>query len=148
VLGDILDAFGSAIVEEFVRGDEATVGIIEGFRGEELYVLPPARVVYPATSQFLHFEHHRAGEVRHMVPSDFTDLEKKALMDAARRAHRTLGLSQFSRADFIMTRRGPHLLEVNALPGLHEHAAFPRMLESVGASLTDFLRHVIGGVRR
>lgn len=148
ILGDILDAFGSAIVEEFVIGDEATIGIIEGFRGEELYALPPARVVYPDTSRFLHFEHHRAGEVRHMVPSDFTDLEKKALMDAARRAHRALGLSQFSRADFIMSRRGPYLLEVNSLPGLHEYAAFPQMLESVGASLTDFLSHAIAGVRR
>lgn len=148
VLGDILDTFGSALVEEFVRGDEATVGIIEGFRDEELYALPPARVVYPGTSQFLHFEHYRAGEVRHLVPSDFTDIEKRALMDAARAAHRALGLSQFSRADFIVTRRGPYLLEVNALPGLHEHAAFPAMLGSVGASLTDFLGHVIGGVRR
>jgi D-alanine-D-alanine ligase len=148
ILGDILDAFGSAIVEEFVIGDEATVGIIEGFRGEELYALPPARIVYPNTSRFLHFEHHRAGEVRHMVPSDFTDLEKKALMDAARAAHRALGLSQFSRADFIMSRRGPYLLEVNSLPGLHEHAAFPHMLESVGATLTDFLSHAIAGVRK
>jgi D-alanine-D-alanine ligase len=148
ILGDILDAFGSVLVEEFVRGDEATVGIIEGFRGEEMYALPPARVVYPETSPFLHFEHHRAGEIRHMIPSDFTDLEKNALMDAARAAHRALGLSQFSRADFIVTRRGPYLLEVNSLPGLYEHAAMPRMLEGVGASLTDFLSHAISGVRK
>lgn len=148
ILGDILDAFGSALVEEFVLGDEATVGVIEGFRGEELYALPPARVVYPDTSQFLHFEHHRAGEVRHLVPSDFTDIEKQALMDAAREAHRALGLSHFSRADFIVSRRGPYLLEVNALPGLHEHAAMPRLLESVGASLTDFMGHAIGLARR
>ena len=148
VLGDILDAFGSALVEEFVVGDEATVGIIEGFRGEAMYALPPARVVYPQESPFLHFDHHRSGEVRHMVPSDFTDMEKRALMDAARAAHRALGLRQFSRSDFIMTRRGPYLLEVNALPGLYEHAAMPKMLESVGASVGDFLTHAIGGVRR
>lgn len=147
VLGEVIDAFGSALVEEFIIGEEATVGIIEGFRGEELYALPPARVMYPEESPFLHFDHHRAGDVRHLVPSEFSDLEKQALMDVARSAHRALGLSQASRADFIVTRRGPYLLEVNSLPGLHEHAAFPQMLESVGASVTDYLRHLVGGVR-
>lgn len=143
VLGDILDTFGSALVEEFVMGDEATVGIIEGFRGEELYALPPARVVYPDASQFLHFDHHRSEDVRHLVPSDFTEMEKRALMDAARAAHRALGLKDSSRADFIVTRRGPYLLEVNSLPGLYENAAMPRLLESVGASMKDYLTHII-----
>src|SRR3990167_8630580 len=45
LLGDVLDAYGAALVEEFIRGEEASVGIIEDFRGEELYVLPPAHVV-------------------------------------------------------------------------------------------------------
>lgn len=143
VLADVLDAFGSVLVEEFVIGDEATVGIIEGFRGEELYALPPARVVYPETSQYLHFEHHRGSDIRHLVPSDFTDAEKRALMDAARAAHRALGLKDSSRADFIVTRRGPYLLEVNSLPGLYENAAMPRLLESVDASVKDYLTHII-----
>lgn len=148
ILADVLDAFGSALVEEFVVGDEATVGVIEGFRGEEMYTLPPARIAYPKESLFIHFDHHRSGKVQHMVPSDFTDMEKSALAGAARAAHRALGLSQFSRADFIVTRRGPYLLEVNALPGLHEYAAMPRLLESVGASTRDFLTHAIELARR
>jgi len=142
-LADVIETFGSALVEEYLLGEEATVGIIEYFRGEELYALPPARVIYPEEAPFLHFDHHTQGYVNHMVPSDFSDIEKRALVDAARSAHRALGLSHFSRADFIVTRRGPHLLEVNAYPGLHEHAAFPSMLESVGSSVKDFLRHVI-----
>ncbi|MFZ2556009.1 MAG: ATP-grasp domain-containing protein [Minisyncoccia bacterium] len=146
-IADMLDAFGSALVEEYIRGEEATVGLIEGFRNENLYALPPAFVSYPEDAPFLHFNHHRAGEVSHMVPSNFSDLEKKALIDAARAAHRALGLSDFSRADFILTKRGPYLLEVNSLPGLHEHAAFPKMLESVGSSVPEFLVHSIGQSR-
>ena len=148
VVGDILDGYGSAIVEEYLRGDEATVGVIEDFRGEELYALPPAKVLYPEEAPFLHFGHHTRGEVRHMVPSDFSDVEKRALMDAARAAHRALELSHFSRADFIVTRRGPHLLEVNALPGLYEGAAMPSKLESIGSSVREFLEHAIHLARR
>ncbi|OGG60374.1 hypothetical protein A2765_02915 [Candidatus Kaiserbacteria bacterium RIFCSPHIGHO2_01_FULL_56_24] len=147
-IADIIEAFGSALVEEYVVGEEASVGVIEDFRGEELYGLPPAHIVYPEDATFLHFEHHLHGEVSHMVPSDFSDIEKRALIDAARAAHRALGLSDFSRTDFIVTHRGPYLLEVNALPGLHEHAAMPAMLESVGSSVKEFLTHAIRLARR
>lgn len=146
-IGDTLEAFGAALVEEYVVGREATVGVIEGFRNEDLYALPPAQVVYPEEASFLHYDHHRAGNITYRVPSAFTDPEKQLLMDTARAAHRALGLSDFSRADFILTKRGPYLLEVNSLPGLHEHAAFPKMLESVGSSVPEFLVHSIRGVR-
>lgn len=148
VIGDVLDSYGSALIEEYLMGEEATVGVIEDFRGEELYALPPARVILPDEAPFLHFDHHSQASVRHMAPSDFSDMEKKALVDAARAAHRALGLSHFSRADFIVTRRGPHLLEVNALPGLYEGSALPRKLESVGSSVKHFLEHAIGLAKR
>lgn len=147
-IADALENYGAALVEEFIRGEEATVGVIDHFRGEELYALPPARVMYPEESPFLHFDHHTNGQLKYIVPSDFSDLEKRSLMDAARAAHRALGLSDFSRSDFIITSRGPYLLEVNALPGLHEHAALPYMLESVGTSVKDFLGHAIGLSKR
>ena len=144
VLGDVLDAYGTALVEEFLLGKEATVAVLEGYRGEDLYVFPPAEVVYPDESPFLHFDHHVQGHVKYIVPSNFSDVEKRALMEMARDAHRALGLSHFSRADFILTRRGPYLLEVNSLPGLHENAGMPKIMESVGTSLQQFLTHAIG----
>jgi D-alanine-D-alanine ligase len=147
-IADMLEAFGNAVVQEYVVGEEATVGIIDDFRGEELYALPPARVVYPESSPFLHFDHHHSGEAHYLVPSEFTHAEKATLADIARTAHRALGLSHASRADFIMTPRGPVFLEVNALPGLYEGAAFPAMLESVGASTGEYLGHAIGLARQ
>src|SRR3989344_502071 len=43
-IADVLDEFGSVLVEELVDGEEATVGVIENFRDDELYVLPPAHI--------------------------------------------------------------------------------------------------------
>ena len=148
VLADVLEVFGSALVEEYLLGEDATVGVIEDFRGEDLYALPPVHIMLPENAPFLHFDHHMKGEMQHLVPSDFSDLEKRALIGASKQAHRALQLSHFSRADFILTKRGPYLLEVNSLPGLHEHASFPKMLESVGSSVKDFLGHAIGLSRK
>ncbi len=148
VLADSLDSFGSVLVEEYVIGEDATVGVIEDFRGEDLYAFPPVHIMLPDDARIFPAAHHRDGGHQHIVPSDFSRTDKSALIDAARHAHRALGLSDFSRSDFIMTSRGPYLLEVNSLPGLHEHASLPRMLESVGSSVRDFVTHAIGLSKR
>lgn len=143
VLGDVLDEYGSALVEEHVRGQEASVGIIENFRGEDLYALPPAHVLLPEDLSFMHPRAHEEALLRNIVPSHFSHSEKQALADLARAAHRALGLSHFSRADIILTPRGPYLLEVNTTPGLYQGASLPPMLESVGSSIREFLEHAI-----
>ena len=142
-LGDVLDQFGAVAVLEFIRGEDARVGLIEGFRGEDLYALPPAHMVRLEGKRFIDSETRESGLLRHDVPSHFSDAEKQSLMQAARAAHQTLGLSHFSRADFILARGKPYLLEVTSMPGLYEGAAFPQMLEAVGSSRREFLEHAI-----
>lgn len=148
VLGDVLDAFGSAIVEEYLIGDDATAGVIDDFRDEDVYALPPARIEYPDDSRHIHHNHHLNEFLHYIVPSDFSDSEKAEIADTARLAHRALGLSHFSRSDFIVTKHGPYLLEVNAYPGLYQGSAMPHILESVGSSVREFLEHIIHGARR
>ena len=81
------------------------------------------------------------------MPSAFSHNEKRALEDAARMAHSFLGLSHYSSADFILTKRGPVLLEVDALPALHEKSALAGVLEAIGSSLREFLEHVLSIAR-
>lgn len=140
-IGDVLDAHGAALIEEYVRGKEASVGIVENFRNEDLYALPPAFVdhVHP----FLHPEAHQSGALRHLVPSPFSYEQKLSLADIAKRAHQALNLEHFSRADLIVTPRRIYLLEINTIPGLYPGSSFPHMLESVGSSVTEFLEHAI-----
>ncbi len=143
VLADVLDAHGAALVEEFVIGTEATVGVIQDFRGERLYALPPARIELPDGSPHITHQHHHNAELQYFVPSDFSDAEKVALIDASRKAHAALGLAHFSRSDLILTPRGPYLLETNALPGLYSGAALPHMLAAVGATPRHFVEHAL-----
>jgi D-alanine-D-alanine ligase len=142
-IADTLDEFGATLVEEYILGEEVSVGILEGFRGQELYVLPPSHILIPEDEHFLSSASHENALARHVCPSNFTPREKRSIEEMARAAHRALGLSQFSRADIVQTRRGPYLLEVNSLPGLYEGASFPVMLEAVGSSTRGFVEHAI-----
>lgn len=142
-LGDILDAYGAALVEEYIRGREATVALLQDFRGEDLYAFPPARVHAKEGARVIDILQARQ-PLRYAAPSDFSHKEKEDIMAIARAAHKALALSHFSRADIMVTAHGvPYLLEVNATPKLHEDAALPVLLESVGSSVPEFLEHII-----
>ena len=142
-IGDVLDSHGAAVIEEYVIGDESSVAIVQEFRGDALYALPPAHVILPQGVKHFDFDTHHNATARYTVPSSFSRQEKTALIDIARAAHQALGLSHMSRSDVILTRRGPYLLEINALPGLYAGASLPPMLESVGSSVSEYLQHGI-----
>lgn len=146
LIGDVLDAYGAALVEEYILGEEATVGVIDDFRNEPLYALPPAHV----QKDGLHLErhHHEGGLLTHRAPSPFSYIQKESLMDIAKTAHKALGLSHYSRADLIVSPKGIYVLEVNTNPGLYPSASFPAMLEAVGSSVMEFLEHAIQLARR
>ena len=142
-IGDVLDRFGGALVQEYLRGDEASVGIIEGFRGQDLYALPVSQTILPEGSAYFSRDHHIDAQAKHIVPSNFPHEMKLSIEEAARAAHQALGMMHFSRADFIVSRGKPYVLEVNAVPGLYPGASFPLALEAVGSSTREFLEHAI-----
>ena len=54
-------------------------------------------------------------------------------MDAAILAHRTLGLRELSRVDFMVDAEGtPWFLEANVIPGLTETSSVPLAIEASG----------------
>jgi len=107
------------IVEEFIRGKEATCGVIDNFRGKEHYSLLPESA------------------------KPLSKVEKMAVQDLAIRIHKSLGLRHYSDTDFIISPKGVYVLETNSQPALHKDALLPKALEAVGSSYPEFLKHVI-----
>jgi len=132
-----------ALVEEYIKGREATVGVIDHFRNEKTYALMPVEIIPPPDKLFFDYEAKYGGRSTERVPGNFTDSEKRQLMDIAKKVHEGLNLSHYSRSDFILSRRGIYFLEVNTLPGLTNESLLPKALNAVGAKLSDFLHHII-----
>lgn len=134
----------SILVEEFIKGKEATVGVIDNFRGKEVYTLPPIEIRIPKTSTFFDNEVKYNGESQEICPGNFTDAEKEELERLASLIHTGLGLSHYSRSDFIIhPKRGIFALEVNTLPGLAKMCLIPKALNAVGSNLPEFIEHII-----
>lgn len=142
-IADALEDHQSVLVEEYIPGIEATVGVVQDFRGQSLYALPPIEIVLPAHALF-DYDAKYAGTTRELCPATFGHDTKRALEDAAKRAHEALGLDHYSRSDFRVHPSGRvYFLESNALPGMTETSLVPKALSTVGVALPDFVEHLI-----
>ncbi len=138
--------FGNkALIEEFIKGREATVGVIDDFRGEKAYALLPVEIIPPKKHKFFSYEAKYSGESTELCPGNFTESEKQELERLAKLVHQEMGLSHYSRSDFIIGKRGIYFLEVNAAAacGMTKESLFPKALAAVGAKVSEFIDHVI-----
>lgn len=133
-----------ALVEEYIVGREATCGVVEAFRGMNLYPLLPIEIVKPSHKDFFDYEAKYGGETREICPAPFPLEIKKEIQHIAMRAHESLRLRHYSRSDFIWhPKRGIFILETNSLPGLTEESLIPKALEAVGCKFSHFLDHLV-----
>src|SRR5437868_6370936 len=79
------DVSPKIIIEEHIPGKEVSVGVLDSFRGEKFYTLPPA---------------HFTG-AEHIIPGNFLQEEKRRLEDLARAAHQGFELAHYSMSDFV-----------------------------------------------
>lgn len=133
-----------AIIEEFIKGKEATCGVVENFRGEKIYALLPIEIRPPSESAFFDYGAKYGGRSQEICPGNFSFEEKRELERLAKVVHGTLGLRHYSRSDFIVhPRRGIYFLETNTLPGLTSESLLPKALHAVGFPANKFIDHVL-----
>jgi D-alanine-D-alanine ligase len=137
----------AVIVEKRIRGREATVGILEGFRNQEFYQLPEVEIVPPSKTSFFSADVKYTGETDEICPGRFSKEEKDMLLEQALLVHQVLGLRQYSRSDFIVANDGVYFLEVNTLPGLTLQSLFPKAIEAVGGSYKELVLHLLHSAR-
>lgn len=136
------------LIEEKVSGREATVGILDDFRGNACYALPPVEIIPPQECRFFSYDAKYGGKSIEKCPGGFSPSEVASLTKAAILMHKTLGLSQYSRADFIVAPEGVYFLEINTQPGLTKESLYPKELAAAGLSFPDFLDHLIQGAMK
>lgn len=131
------------LVEEYIKGREATVAVVENMRGDDLYALAPIEII-PTKESFFDYDEKYKGRALEVSPGNFSDNDSRALQEMAKAAHQALGLRHYSRSDFIVSPgRGIYILETNSLPGLTGGSLVPKGLATANISMGDFIKHII-----
>ncbi len=129
------------IVEQYIYGREAAVGVIEGFRGQEIYTLP---VVEIKRDKILTHD-DRTQDDHAVVTGGLTADERERLSRFAKDMHQAIGARDYSQSEFIVDKYGKiWYLETDTIPHVQEHHPFVKALKHVGGSLGEFVRSVIG----
>lgn len=131
------------LIEERIRGTEATCGILEDFRGESHYILPPVEVVPPSDREFFDYEVKYNGQIQEICPARFSLALREKIGLLAHMVHTNLNLSQYSRTDMIIKGDEVYFLEVNTLPGLTDESLFPKAASAVGLSYENLIDHLV-----
>lgn len=121
-----------AVVERRIHGTELAVAVVDTGEGPRAL---PAVEIEPTAGVYSFQARYNAGETTFYAPSRLDDATVAAVSDAAVLAHRTLGLRDLSRVDFIVDGNGrPWFLEANVIPGLTETSLVPLAIEASGTS--------------
>ena len=149
-LKDALTVYDEVMVEAKIAGREATCGVVERYRDKQMYVLPTVEVTLPKGLEFQTYEAKCNCKTRNHCPASFERNIKDEIEKISEDVHRELGLSQYSRSDFIVADNIPgrqeggiYFLEVNTLPQLSPDAQFRKALTAVGVSYSDFITHLL-----
>lgn len=126
------------LVEQFVKGQEVQVGILDDRPIGAIEIVPK--------NEFYDFEaKYTDGMAEHIFPArlESTLYEKAQQVGVA--AHRALGCRGYSRVDLLVTENGDcYVLEVNTLPGMTALSLLPEIAaKGAGLSFGELVSRII-----
>jgi D-alanine-D-alanine ligase len=143
-IGNIADVEDEILVEEYIQGKEATVGIINNFRKQEFYALPPIEIKLNPGEGIFSYKQKSENLAKIICPGTFLLEEKQKMEKTAILIHKTFGLKYYSKIDFIVhPQKGIYVLEVNTQSEFMEKSQIPIALKAVGSNLEEFIDHLI-----
>jgi len=123
-------------MEQMVRGDELTVGILGDV------ALPSIRIV-PAGEWYDYHAKYIADDTQYLCPGLDGDGED-AIRDLALRAFRAAACGGWGRVDVMRDReRGLQLIEVNTAPGMTSHSLVPKAAAHLGCDYAELCWRVL-----
>ena len=112
------------LVEEFIVGDELTVGVVGNDNPEVIGIM---RVLPNQASDRFVYSLEVKRDWRRLVsyecPAKLTSEDRRSVEQAALKTFQVLGCRDITRVDFRLRRGVPYFLELNPLPGINPESS-------------------------
>jgi len=125
------------VIEQYIRGREITVGVLEDKALPVVEIIPSKR--------FFDFEaKYKEGMTEYKVPAEIDTQTYAACQRIGLEAHKALGARFFSRVDMILNKDNkPVVLEVNTIPGLTETSLLPKAAHAAGIGFNQLIFKIL-----
>lgn len=136
-LTQALSTGGRTVLEQYIAGREIQVGILED------QALPSIEII-PKSGFYDYANKYQAGAAEEICPAEIPPETEEKLRAAALAVYHALGLSVYSRADFILDADGePWFLEINTLPGMTPTSLLPQEAAAVGIEYPQLCQRIL-----
>ena len=104
----------------------------------------PSIEIIPKEGFYDYENKYQPGAALEVCPAQIPPEWEQRLGEAALAVFRTIGLSVYARADFIVTPDGtPYFLEINTLPGMTPTSLVPQEAAAVGIGYADLCQTIV-----
>lgn len=125
------------VIEEYIKGREFSVGVLEG------KALPVIEIA-PITGFYDYKNKYKAGSAVETCPADLPEETAKQMQAYAEAVAKAIGLDTYSRSDFLLQEDGSmYCLEANTLPGMTPTSLLPQEAAVVGMNFNQLCDHLI-----
>ena len=121
------------LIESFLNGMEVSVGVID-YKGETI-VLGITEIV--PHKEFFDYEAKYEGASEEITPARLDEETRYKVEKIAKHAYESLGMSGFSRSEYIIMDETPYMLEMNTNPGFSPASILPQQAKIYGISIKD-----------
>ena len=127
------------IVEEFIKGRELTVGILNG-QPLEIVEIIVEEGFYDYKNKYF------SDKTKYICPAYLEKDLYREIQNIAKKSCEILNVEGAARVDFILSDDGiPHILEINTIPGLTDHSLLPKSAAAAGLSFDDLIENILLG---
>lgn len=121
------------LIESALIGTEVSVGVLD-YQGEVI-VLGITEII--PDKEFFDYEAKYEGASQEITPARIDEETTKKVEEISIKAYKSLGMSGFSRSEFIIVDGIPYLLEMNTNPGFSPASILPQQAKIYGISIKD-----------
>lgn len=127
------------LIESFLKGMEVSVGVLN-YKGETK-VLGITEIV--SHNDFFDYEAKYQGKSDEITPARLDASTEQKVREVSIKAYEALGMSGFTRSEFIIVNGEPHFIEMNTNPGLSPASIFPQQAGVAGVAMSDLFDNEI-----
>jgi D-alanine-D-alanine ligase len=127
------------LIESQLKGREVSVGVMK-YQGKTK-VMGITEIL--SENDFFDYEAKYLGKSKEITPAELAPEIEKLVIETAKKVYESLGMTGFSRSDFIIMDGIPHFIEINTNPGLSPQSIFPQQAAYAKSIMSDLLDNEI-----
>ncbi len=132
------------LIEEYLEGTSATVGVLEREKEGKIETFATPILAFKTKTEWYDYEaKYTKGLTEFILPANFDENLTEQIKNMAIKAHKACSCSGVSRVDFLVHNNIPYILEINTNPGMTDTSDLPAQAQAMGINYNELVNIIL-----